>query len=99
VFFRKKTRNPGSFIMFDVNSIGNTFSSDGYSSLTPRIANFNSQNYPHLLVDRFVYKNNAGVFSSLMETTAAVSNVFDLNGDGMLDILGSDQVNGYLTLF
>jgi hypothetical protein len=99
LFLFKNTRNNlGTFPSFEVSKLGNSYSSDGYYSLTPQTAPLSSEKYPNLLFDRYIYNNQGGKFSAGTQTSAAMAVVFDLNGDGRPDIVGTDKLTNNLSL-
>jgi VCBS repeat protein/IPT/TIG domain-containing protein/type IX secretion system substrate protein len=98
LFFVKNETALGDFIHFSVTSVGDLGYPDPNYSLTPYIGNFSGPGLPDFVSNRFVYKNNGGTFSSIIATDAKVSYVYDLNGDGKQDILGSHITTGELSL-
>lgn len=98
LFFFQNNSRPETFINFSVSTKGDLSSSDGYYSLTPYTGNFQSNEFADLVSNKFVYKNSNGVYSKMLETFAIATGVYDLNGDGMQDILGNHLITGKLSL-
>lgn len=98
---------PNVYLLKNITSIGKwiQFTSSGveddwyyYKYSIPYLAPFGSHDYPGYVVNRYIYRNTNGTFSLALQTSVMALGVYDLNGDGKLDIIGDDFSKGNLSI-
>ncbi|MBZ5855479.1 IPT/TIG domain-containing protein [Flavihumibacter profundi] len=99
VILMKNTTNQGGFATFNNSAIGDISTFNGYSSLTPQVANLASEKQTEVLASRFIYRmGNFGYNEVARTNSTAVSVVSDLNGDGKPEIIGSDFITNLINV-